>query len=240
MLDMLSTIKPDDNGKSTFWGLNFNCTHCGRPLKRITVELFGKPYDVPCWGSCGCEESKWDALDIPPTQRDWARAGIPARYLTADSDTMGYTSIAETGRSLYIHGPYGVGKTRFACTLAKQLVNMGVSVRFENSRHFMTELQGMFGGSRTDALERAYACRVLVLDDLGKEQPTEFAISMLYELVDQRYMADKPIVVTSNFSRGELMTRLAAKDAATAESIVSRLCEDADMLFMDGEDRRLA
>ena len=133
-----------------------------------------------------------------------------------------------------------VGKTFFACALAKRLVDMGVSVRFENSRHLMTEIQGIFGGRSTDALDRAHNCRVLVLDDLGKEQATEFAISMLYELVDGRYMQGKPTVVTSNFSRGELMTRLCERDAATAESIVSRLCENADTLLMDGEDRRLA
>jgi len=228
------------SAREVFGNLRGTCHHCGKPLKRISVDLFGKQTEVPCWGSCGCEESRWDGEDVTQDERRWARAGVPKRYLHAECDLGGYPQSVASGRSLYVHGPYGSGKTFFACALAKRLVDMGVSVRFENSRHLMTEIQGIFGGRSTDALDRAHNCRVLVLDDLGKEQATEFAISMLYELVDGRYMQGKPTVVTSNFSRGELMTRLCARDAATAESIVSRLCENADTLLMDGEDRRLA
>ena len=227
-------------GRGVFGGVRNRCRHCGRELDRVTVDLFGKPTEVPCWGSCGCEESKWDGMGVPPSEREWARAGIPARYLKAKADVAGAVASVESGRSLYIHGPYGTGKTSYACALAKSLVNRGSTVRFENSRHLMAEVQGLFDGRRTDALDRAYGCRVLVLDDIGKEQVTPYAVSLLYELVDSRYMAGKPIVATSNFSRGELASRLCEADAATAESIVSRLSENCDTLFMDGSDRRLA
>lgn len=228
------------SGLGAFSNLRWTCSHCGKQLETKRVVLFGSPQVVPCWGSCGCDESKWDGTTILPSQRDWARAGIPERYINAECDLRGKLHEVESGKSLYIHGPYGAGKTYFACALAKSLINIGTYTRFENSRHLMTEIQGMFNGKQTNALDRAFGCRVLVLDDLGKEQVTPYSISMLYELIDARYMDGKPIVITSNFSRDKLLERWANADASTAESIVSRLCDGVETMFFDGEDRRLA
>jgi len=215
------------------------CPHCGKKLNRRRIVLFGKSYEVTDYGSCGCEESKYDGVDIKPSERKYVNAGIPQRYLRAVSDLGSCTGDVMAGRSLYLYGPYGSGKTRFACALAKSLIDKGVFVRFVNSGHLMAEIKGIYDGRPTDALDKAYACRVLVLDDLGKEQPTEHSIAMLYELIDSRYMAGKPIIVTSNFARDELLARL-GRDIATAESIVSRLCEDSTSMYMGGNDRRLS
>ena len=240
MADSTSTAKHATSAKGVFANLRFRCDHCGKELRRIEIELFGKPVEVPCWGSCGCEESKWDGLDVPRGERELARAGIPMRYVRAGSEPTGYAGTVARGISLYVHGPNGTAKSTFAGLLARELVDAGHSVRWENSKRLISEIQGMFGGKQTDALDRAYACKVLVLDDVGKEQPTAFAISMLYELVEQRYGAMKPIVVTSNFDRAELATRWSAADPETAEAIVSRLCDGCEVVEMNGQDRRLA
>ena len=216
------------------------CPHCGAELKRMPIDLFGKTRDVFCYGSCGCSESQWDGVYVPDGMRLYAEAGIPRRYLSAEADLGDMPQRVASGMSLYIHGTFGSGKTRYACALLKAIVDMGVSARFENSKHLISEIQGTYSGKWSNALDRAYGCKVLVLDDIGKEQCTEYSISMLYELIDARYSDAKPIVTTSNFSRGELLSRLAAKDAATAESIVSRLCENAETLYFGGADRRLA
>ena len=216
------------------------CPHCGRPLKTITINLFGKEREVTCYGSCGCEESKLDGSFLEPRHKAYVRAGIPERYLGAECDLDGWDGAVESGTSLYIHGPYGPGKTHFASALARKLLDDGLSVFFVNSKHLISEIQGTYNGRPTDVLDRCFDCKVLVLDDLGKEQPTPYSISMLYEIVDTRYANRKPIVATSNFTRGELLGRWAGADAATAESIVSRLCDETETLLMDGPDRRLA
>ena len=227
-------------GSGVFSNLKFTCPNCHKELKRIVIPILGRPYEVPCYGSCGCVESKLDGTGFTQAERVYARAGIPERYLRSKCDTMGYQSSVAMGRSLYVHGPNGTAKSCFAGSLAKALMNMSCSVRWENAKHFISEIQGMYNGRQTDALERAYACKVLVLDDIGKEQPTAYSISMLYELVEQRYGACRPIVVTSNFDRAELCARWAHADRETAEAIVSRLCDNCVVVEMDGEDRRLA
>ena len=216
------------------------CPHCHKELKCINVNLFGKQHEVTCYGSCGCDKSKLDGLDVKDSLKQYARVGIPTRYLGAEADLQGYDFDVASGKSLYIHGPYGDGKTHFACALAKSLVDMGQYVRFENSKRIITEIQGTYAGGATDVMDRCYNCKVLFLDDLGKEQPTAYSISMLYEVIDARYAAAKPMVVTSNFARDELLARWANADFATAESIVSRLCDNVDVIYMDGPDRRLS
>ena len=229
----LDTTKHETNGRGVFTSLRYECPHCGKKLKLIEISFFGKPKTVPCYGSCGCPESVMDLAGIQPTKRPYARIGIPDAYIDSKVELNGYDQSVLSGRSLYIYGPNRIGKTTFACALAKSLVDQDVTVRFENARVFMSEVQGMAAGRHSDAMERAYACRVLVLDDLGKEQPTPFAVSMLYQLIEQRKAAGRPIVVTSNFSRGQLGQRWEQADRSAAEAIVARLNEDADTLHME-------
>ena len=228
-----------ESASMAFATLHWECPHCKKPLKRITIDYFGKPMEVPCYGSCGCEESWFDGKDIPSTARKYAKAGIPRRYLDAEWEGGSLFHEVAAGKSVYIYGPNGTGKTTFACAMAKMLIDMGLLVRFENSKQVITEIQETFSGKQTDVLDRCYACRVLVLDDLGKEQPTPYSLSMLYQVIDTRYAAGKPTVVTSNFSRGALVNRWERADLETAEAIVSRLCEDCETVEMGGEDRRL-
>lgn len=223
-----------------FANLHWECPRCGKQLKRISVPLFGKPTEVPCYGSCGCEESAIDMLGVARSDRGYALAGIPKRYLSAEVDHGHRPHDVAAGLSVYVYGPNGTGKTTFACSLAKKLVDMGITVRFENSKQVIAEIQSSYNGRQTDVLERCSACRVLVLDDLGKEQPTPYALSMLYQVIDSRYSQGKPTVVTSNFSRGALVNRWEGADLETAEAIVSRLCENSETVMMDGEDRRIA
>lgn len=223
------------------------CPHCGRPLKTTTVTAFGRTYgNLPCWGSCGCAESDFTWAPGTDLEKRYLAAGIGRRYLHVKADTGDWPRKVMEGRSLYIVGGNGTRKTGFAAAIAMRILNtfkrdhVRYSLRFENSRDVISQLQGIFDGARNDVMDRLYSCDVLVLDDLGKEQPTEYAASMLYEIIDQRYRDLKPIIVTTNFTRGELGERLARKDRATAESIVSRLCDNVEVIDMYGDDVRVA
>ena len=103
------------------------CPHCGRELSKRTIAIFGTERTVTDYGSCGCEESKWDGEPVARADRRYAATGIPARYASASCPTNGWEDAVASGRSLYIHGPFGSGKTYFACSLAKKLCDMGVT-----------------------------------------------------------------------------------------------------------------
>ncbi len=213
------------------------CPHCHRPLKRITVELFGKPHEVTCYGSCGCEESKWDGMDVEAEDRKYVRAGIPLKYLARESDLHGHAAEVYGGKSLYVWGPNGTGKSTFAANLSRALVNMGRTVLFRNSKLLTEEIKGTFSGDADGILERCYGVDVLVIDDLGKEQPTDYSLSMLYAVIEARYGDMKPVVVTSNHRRGQLVERWAPVDESTARAIASRLCESVTVEMSDRDWR---
>ena len=201
------------------------CPRCHRPLKHVTVTIFGKPHDVTCYGSCGCNESKYDGVFIEPEDRKYANAGIEPKYIHRDVTLRGYHTLVDSGRSLFIYGPNGVGKSTLAANIAKALMGMGKTVLFINSKLLIEEVKKTFSGQNADILDRLYGVDVLVIDDLGKEQATEYSLSMLYAIIEARYGKMKPIVVTSNHSRGELVGRWASIDESTARAIASRLCE---------------
>ncbi len=240
------------------------CPHCGRLLVPRTV-----PAPVPFGGfakgdpirvgtvPCVCEESAAERAAEAERRAKEARdaeealylsrlrrAGVPERYLRAshpDADAL--AAKVEAGRSLYLVGPYGCGKTHLAAAIVRRVAWQGGTARMLTGIDLTMALQATYGTSESEAavLRGLASRRLLVLDDLGKEPPTEWALSRLFAVVNRRYEQEAPVVVTTNFERDELVARLGRKgDASTAEALVSRLCEGCDVVRMAGPDRRLA
>ena len=170
-------------------------------------------------------------------------AGIPTRYRSArladcQPEVGAYAEALASGstRGLLLVGPYGSGKTYAACAV------LAVAARsFPVAFAPMTELVEAATTFERGALSRYRNTRLLCLDDLGKERPTEFAMEQVYGIVDQRWREGKPTVITTNYGQGELFahfTKLA--DAHTANAIMSRLLGMCDVVEVRGPDRRLA
>jgi DNA replication protein DnaC len=83
-----------------------------------------------------------------------------------------------------------------------------------------------------DPVEQAQEAPFLVLDDLGRERATDFAIETLFRLVDHRYSADLTTLVTTNYRPNELVQR-------GYDAIVSRLVEVGDVVSLKATDYRL-
>jgi DNA replication protein DnaC len=72
-------------------------------------------------------------------------------------------------------------------------------------------------------LQRVHA---LLLDDLGKDKPSEWVHEQLYELVNYRYNHELPTLVTSNNGADELVERV-------GQGVVDRLAEMCRWVKMD-------
>lgn len=149
------------------------------------------------------------------------------RRLTADPD-------GHERNGMFIIGPCGTGKTHLAAAVANKLMADGVPVLFVTMIDLLAKIKATFAADRVPTtaneadLMRLYkTVDLLILDDMGKELPTPWALAKMYEIINARYEAYKPIIVTSNYTADELVKRLTPSDgdSKTAEATIERIKE---------------
>lgn len=166
-------------------------------------------------------------------------AGVPERFLGVPADLRRVPAMAR-GRGLWLYGDKGTGKTHSAAAALKGWASSGRGARFAPCVAMLADLRDAMGEHRERQATAAYArTPLLVLDDLGKEAPSQWALAKLFEVVDARYSARLPTVVTSQQDPRAMAERLASRgDQETAAAIVSRLRGSCDLVRTGGSDRR--
>jgi DNA replication protein DnaC len=79
---------------------------------------------------------------------------------------------------------------------------------------------------------------VLVLDDLGAERPTDWALEQIAYIVESRHAVDALTIVTTNYAPSQLAERLGRDDPVIGQRIVSRLLEGATKIELKRADLR--
>lgn len=176
-----------------------------------------------------------------PTDNPLERTGIPKRFMRV-KPYSDYNKHLIQGRNLYICGGVGIGKTYLSCAVVKAWVEAGRPAKFISSMGLLSALKSTYSGEGREAevMSRYGLCRLLVVDDLGKESPTEWALSKLFELVDMRYNDSLPTIITTQYKPAELVRHLGrGGNLETAKAIVSRLQFRAEVVTLSGGDRRM-
>lgn len=229
-----------------------SCPHCGATLNARELRFGGKPV-LAGYEQCECEGARAERAEIERLQaaaerrererrerEAVRRAGIMPRFEGAEHPLA--AECAESlrqGRNIYIFGNVGTSKTHLASATARILVLEGRNVRFSAMWKVLDAIKAGFGDGY-DPLPTYQGCKFLVLDDLGKESPTDFALERLFALVDERSARMLPTAVTTQYRPGRLIERLAKNgDEDTAKAIVSRLRQDCRTIELDGGDRRI-
>lgn len=227
------------------------CRFCGKPYPTVTIPgILGNPARTVQSMTCGCDGEREDAerrareSRSEALRRAWNATGVPERYKGVKPDRDGLERVSGAD-GLYFYGPRGTGKTRAACAVLKAYVagntdGDGVCrAAFVSVPEWLASLRGAsWGEDEERAYNRAASRSLLVLDDLGKGGPTQWALERLFRLIDDRYNRMRPTVYTSQYGLGELAARLGRDDRETAEAIVSRIRETSTGVLMDGPDMR--
>lgn len=228
------------------------CPHCGRELKARTADLRG--VRMFCgFEPCGCEGELAAAKAEEESERKRREAqlrrarvsaGVPSRYADAvRPEAAAYAEKVAQGRGMYLVGPVGTGKTHLASAVCRELQRMGKGFRMLSSVQLLERYRACFDGQATESSVTQGLCGVpvLVIDDLGKESPTDWAVERLFRVIDDRYNRERPVIVTTQFERPALIRRLSrGGDSENAVALVSRLCEMCGTVRTDGADKRLA
>lgn len=157
------------------------------------------------------------------------RLSLLGSYLSPDFVTE--------GRSLILYGRSGRGKTHLAVAVAYRAIQNGFEALFTTAAALIDELsrasrEGRFSG----ALARYTRIHVLVIDEVGYLHYGPDAANVLFHLVNERHLAARPMIFTTNkplASWGEVL-----HDPDLAEAIVDRILERGRFLVMDGPSLR--
>ncbi|MBM2848851.1 MAG: hypothetical protein HW418_1793, partial [Anaerolineales bacterium] len=116
---------------------------------------------------------------------------------------------------LLLTGTYGCGKTHLAAAIANQCLAHGKPVLFLNTPDLLDYLRETYAPSTASTYSERFdeirTAPLLVLDDLGTESPTNWAIEKLYQILNYRYNARLPTVITTNRELKDIDQRVASR-----------------------------
>ena len=141
-------------------------------------------------------------------------------------------------------GSYGTGKTHLAAAIANELMNRGRGVVCMTMIDLLDRIRSTFNVGdevdERDVLDIYERVPLLIIDDLGSEQPTEWGAAMIFKIINARYEAYMPMIVTTNYGSEELIMRMTPKggDGVNAEKTLDRLREMCAGIVMNGQSRR--
>lgn len=141
------------------------------------------------------------------------------------------------GRNLILSGPPGRGKTHLAVAIGYRAIQNGFSAKFVSASELIDDLGE---ASRAGRLREATATwvepHVLIIDEVGYLNHAADAANVLFGVVDQRYLARKPMVFTTNKKLrawGEVL-----HDHDLAEVILDRVLERGQHVVLAGRSYR--
>ncbi len=150
----------------------------------------------------------------------------------------------ETDKGLFIVGTYGVGKTYLASCIANECIKNGITVVFGTLMQLLGYIKDTYKDSNIadkEYLNLYSSVDLLIIDDLGKEKPTEWVLEKLFLIVNNRYNDYLPIVITTNYNKNQLRERLCInKNYSMVDSIISRLYEMCGGIEIKDDDHRMS
>ncbi len=114
-----------------------------------------------------------------------------------------------------IQGGYGCGKTHLAAAIANACLSRGMPVLFVNVPDLLDYLRAAYSPSAEETYDARFSevrnTPILILDDLGTQNATPWAEEKLYQILNARYVAKLPTVITTNLDLDDLDPRLRSR-----------------------------
>lgn len=233
-----------------------HCGKCNTP-KQCFVEVFGAIRTPPCLCKCAKEArdkeaearrqreladkvQRYRSIGFPESEMaNWNFAADdgsnPKMSAAMQNYVQHFDQFCANGKGLLLFGSVGTGKTFLAACVANALIDKGIPCLVTNFARIANTVQGLFEGRQEyyDSLNRF---PLLVLDDLSAERKTEYMQEIVFNVIDARYRAKLPLIITTNLTREELLHPA----DITYQRIFSRLFEMCTPIEVAGNDRRQA
>ena len=138
----------------------------------------------------------------------------------------------QSGNMLF-SGATGLGKTYLSACIARAVADRGYSVSYAPVAELLAAFEADKFRPQPDVSRTAdyFSSDLLILDDLGTEMTTQFAVSALYQLLNSRLLENRPTIVSTNLPLGDIAPRYSAQ-------IYSRLLGAYRLYKFYGDDIR--
>lgn len=150
--------------------------------------------------------------------------------------------VLEQGVGIYLYGAKGTGKTHLTACIANELMSNYYSVLYTNFSEISKSIRATYGNrgeSEQAFIDKLATIDFLFIDDFGTESVARDGDDLwlqekIFEVVNKRYNANKPIIFTSNYSLADMI-----KNRGLADKTVDRISEICEVIKLDGKSYRL-
>lgn len=114
-----------------------------------------------------------------------------------------FQDMYKKNQGLLLYGPVGTGKSFTAACIGNYLLNNAKPVIMTS---FVKILQDIWENDReAEYITILNSASLLIVDDLGTERETDYALEKVYNIIDSRVRTNKPMIITSNLELNDMM-----------------------------------
>lgn len=207
------------------------CSKCGEPIQK-KIKLLGAERIVPV--ACKCKRKELENRKIKDENNEkqerlkrlfdnslmdkkfktetfekWDhKKGNEKMYNIGLKYCNNFNAAKKQGIGFLIYGPPGNGKTFLSNCIANYLLNKGIPTICVSINALLERIQKTYNswgkeGERDILNTLAYA-DLLIIDDLGTEQGTDWSMTKIYNIIDSRYRNGLPLIISTNKTIDEL------------------------------------
>lgn len=158
-------------------------------------------------------------------------------YIIAKNFAKEFTQMKKENIGLLFYGSVGSGKSYLASAIANYLIEEErISVLIKNFAEIINHFQsGGFQLDKNEYIGKLANVPLLILDDLGIERDTSYAKEQVYNIINSRYLKQKPTIITTNLA---LETITHEGNDIEYQRIYSRILEMCIPVMVVGKDIR--
>ena len=190
------------------------------------------------------DEQQRRAVRVQEWEGRMGRAGIPERFrdrtlesyvVSHEGQQMAldfaqayaddFAKVRKTGRSAIFMGNFGTGKTHLAVGIGLQVMREHkASVLFASAGRMVRMVKDSWarnsGVTESDVVAQMVFPDLLIVDEVGVQQGTEFERNVMFDVLNDRYEQRKPSLLLTNHTVEDLSSKY------LGERVVDRLRED--------------
>ena len=203
-----------------------HCRACGsRRQKRVVI--MGQQKTVRCLCECGTKKrdelERQQAVQQAKVRIEQIRrasliegklqqARLSTFQRTANNEKLfgiirryveNFQKMFEDQQGVLFWGPVESGKSYAAACIANELMDRDRTVVMTSFVKILSAIKNT-AVDESEFIGQINSASLLIIDDLGTERNTDYALEKVYEVIDSRYRTGKPLILTTNLSLNEM------------------------------------